>query len=324
MVVAGFGGDGSSTPTSIEPPSTVAATTPPAASPTNGSGSGLIAYNLVTGAGGGLFVAREGGIDARQLATDVEGVIKRNDWSPDGTQLAFVVDDSGQLWIANLDGSPSQRLDACAGGQCDFPAWSPEGTKIAFTSYGSPSSAGPPSDSTIRVVDVATGSIDDVITMEWPRLADVPRWSPDGSQIVFGVDEFDDQGNEAGAAVAIIPVIGGQPRYLTDFADFAYAPDWNPVTDEIVFDQSVRDYSAGFDPETTPLEIYVIRSDGTGLRKLTNLPPGQRLISPRWTPDGTRIFAWSHATGAVGLDPQTGEVASLALGENVAAPHLQP
>jgi TolB protein len=55
-------------------------------------------------------------------------------------------------------------------------------------------------------------------------------------------------------------------------------PDWSPVNDEILFTRRYRGRT----------DIFVIRADGTGLRRLTK---EAGLHSwPAWSPDGKRIL----------------------------------
>ena len=42
-------------------------------------------------------------------------------------------------------------------------------------------------------------------------------------------------------------------------------------------------------------DLFISRTDGTGLRQLTNDPPTNRI--PRWSPDGQMIFFFSTRTG---------------------------
>ncbi|CAN0504816.1 unnamed protein product [Phaeothamnion confervicola] len=61
-------------------------------------------------------------------------------WSPEGTQLAFESNRSGEsrLWLASADGTGAAPLlgevSAAAGALDADPTWSPDGTQIAFIS----------------------------------------------------------------------------------------------------------------------------------------------------------------------------------------------
>jgi len=104
----------------------------------------------------------------------------------------------------------------------------------------------------------------------------VPAWSPDRRRIAFASNR-DDGGR---ANLYVIDADGGNLTRLTRHPGFDYTPDWSPDGREIVF-MSDRD---GF------YELYVIRADGSALRRLTHRerPPGE-LCCPDWSPDGTRI-----------------------------------
>jgi Tol biopolymer transport system component len=259
----------------------------------------------------GLFLLHPESGETIRIAADVpDGNHKHPDWSPDGQHVVFVVQQTERMWIAHLDGSPSTPITSCDTGGCDYPAWSPDGTRIAFSHYEiTPGVEGPPSALSIDLLDLASGEVSRVVRLERPLLVDVPRWSPDGTQLVVGVDRFDDEGYETGATIAIVPATGGDPRYLTDFERFAYYPDWNRVTDQIVFSTEVIGFQQSPGPEADTWDLHLVQPDGTELRQLTHVADGKRLWNPTWTPDGTRITAaFEDASQGVWVDPTDGAI----------------
>jgi Tol biopolymer transport system component len=339
LLVAGLGG---CAPGLAASPSTNLATKPttptstPIAAPTGAAlptfapDAPLILYALRTDIGGGIYVMEPDGTDARQLATDIlPGVHKAPDWSADGGSVVFVDQTTEQLWIAHLDGSPTERVPGCDDDICDNPAWSPDGTRIAYVRIEEERGLDGPASIGIELVDLATGEVLPVVRLERPLLADGPRWSPDGSQIVFQVDQLDDDAYETGAAIAIVAAAGGEPRYLTGFEQFASAPDWGWVTDEIVFSVELRGLKLVPDPNDEPWNLHGVRPDGSGQRRITDLPDGGRLLAPRWSPGGSLLIAkeFELATmtgGGRRIDPATGEVERFVTGLDETRPLIRP
>jgi Tol biopolymer transport system component len=262
--------------------------------------------------GGGIFVMQPDGSRITQLATDaLPGLHKRPDWSPDGRRVVFIDETTERMWIANLDGSPSESLAACDKPGCDLPGWSPDGKRIAFSRVESADGVVGPAAVGIYVVELATGNVTLVVRLERPLLADAPRWSPDGTQIVFQVERMDAEAYDTGAAIAVVPATGGEARYLTNFDLFASAPDWGWVTNEIVFSVELAGAKRDPDPRAT-FDLWAIRPDGSKLRQITNLAEGRRLLVPRWTPDGTRLVSKEYEGTDYGggrlVDPVSGSV----------------
>src|SRR3954447_18017314 len=59
----------------------------------------------------------------------------RSGVSPDGRQIAFVSDRSGQLelWLAQTDGAQLRKLTAFGGSYVACTRWSPDGSEITFS-----------------------------------------------------------------------------------------------------------------------------------------------------------------------------------------------
>ena len=281
-------------------------------------------FNVLTGAGGGLVLTRLDGSDPVRLAGDVPGVHKHSDWSPDGKDVVFVEEKDEMMWIAHLDGSPTESVTACDDGGCDYPSYSPDGTKLAFSRYESAEGVTGPSALAIQILDLASGEVSTVTRLERPRLADVPRWSPDGTQLVIGVDRMDDEACETGAAIATVPVQGGKLTYLTDFDDYGYSPDWNPRTGEIVFGPTAREYQKDVNLSEETWDVFVIEPDGSGQRRVTNAADGEQFKGAKWTPDGSGILAWSSLKGAVAINPESGAIEQLTAPQDTGSPRLRP
>lgn len=347
LLAAGCGSDSAPTTASPAPPtatstitSTTSAATTPAtteasttASTTTSTGSAVpviadneprYAFNVLTGAGGGVLLTRLDGSDVVELGADVPGVHKRNDFSPDGEHVVFVDETTETIWIANLDGTPSVQVPGCDHNGCDSPSFSPDGSRLAYSRYENGAAVGPAAVG-IEVIDLATGKVTKVVRLERPVLADVPRWSPDGTELVIGVDQMDDEANETGAAIAIVAASGGEPRYLTQFDLYGYLPDWNRVTGDIVFSNQIRNAAKGFDEAHEATDVFTIRPDGSGLRQVTHAVPGEQILGAKWTPDGKAILAYSTKTaGAIRIDPATGATTDVPHPAKTLAPRLRP
>lgn len=186
-------------------------------------------------------------------------------WSPDGTQIAFVSDRDGvpQIYVMRADGGEVRRLTQTETPETQ-PAWSPDGRRIAFVSErdGNPE---------IYVMN-ADGSDPRRLTND-PAADSAPRWSPNGERLLF-VSEREE------ASLQIFSMTSeGENITLVAATNAAntrnFAPAWSPDGLWIAFTTDRDGY----------LEIYAVRTDGTGLRNLTRSRTDD--YSPSWSAGAT-------------------------------------
>jgi len=107
-----------------------------------------------------------------------------------------------------------------------------------------------------------------------------PEWSPDGSKVIYSALHGDSW------LIMVTDIRTGRSTDITIWPGLNTTPEWSPVEPEVIAFTSARDGNA---------EIYTCRTDGKGIRRLTN----HRRIdsSPAWSPDGSKIAFVSDRTG---------------------------
>ncbi len=128
-----------------------------------------------------------------QIATAPAGRNFREvDWSPLGDKLVALTIGSwfydSEIYLMNADGSNMTLLVDNWPGALESPSFSPDGSKILFTYdvSGFEASNGRQMDARIFLMDLATGDTTDLSTGKPAGTNDrFPRFSPDGSRIIF-------------------------------------------------------------------------------------------------------------------------------------------
>jgi serine/threonine-protein kinase len=178
-----------------------------------------------------LYVEQAAGGRSVALTGNVPGHHRWPRWSPDGTRIAFVANESGRstVQIVPALGGPSRVVVQTAGGEGEVfgVAWSPDGRQLAYGMFGG-----------IYTVPVDGG--------EQRLVADMvdghsPSWSPDGSKIVFvlGNPTFVFGtfvlGNIAPSSIWVVSASGGDPVQVTEGTFLHMSPVWTPDGKSIVF-----------------------------------------------------------------------------------------
>ncbi len=286
----------------------------------------FIAFRSERG-GGGLFVMGATGESVRRLTTFGDNPA----WSPDGREIVFGTEGRSdpsnrvkvsELWVVRAAGGEPRRIFA---GDAVEPAWSPNGARIAF--WAIDPHGGIRDVWTIAADGSDPRRVSDRDSVDWDA-----TWEPDGRHLDFVSDRSGvthpwrvaiDQrtGKLLGSPEPIhLPTSwSGQLSWSKDGRHLAYRTSertarvtrlpFDVTTGRVtgpvarLFDTTIAavglDLSADgwmlFRTLNSPEDIYVMRSDGAGLRKLTDDPAKDR--APVWSPDGQMAAFYSNRSG---------------------------
>ena len=134
----------------------------------------------------------------------------------------------------------------------------------------------------IRVMDAQSEDIDNTnsrLLFSSDRVA-YPRWSPDGSKIVFS------SGGQENEDVYIMNSDGTGVVPLTDWCGADGSPDISPYGSTIVWASG----GGSCEYHANALTIYLMNVDGSNKRQLLNNGNAVKSAHVRWSPDGTKIL----------------------------------
>lgn len=186
-------------------------------------------------------------------------------WSPDGTQIAIVID--REIYVMEAHGGNRHNISRHI--EIDwFPAWSPDGTQIAFVSHRN-------GNQEIYTADLTTYTLTN-LTNEVANDT-LPAWSPDGDWIAFQSQRSTPHG------LYLLSMSDGNLRRAADFCGNT-PPVWSSDSKIVLF----VSYCTGNG------DIFAIHlDDNFRLQRLTQNPNDD--VTPAWsTGDQQIVFVSSR------------------------------
>jgi Tol biopolymer transport system component len=213
----------------------------------------------------------------RLITERIEDAVQPS-WSPNGRRIAFwsLRDGNRDIWTLPVNGGDPIQVTREPATDWN-PVWSPDGKYLYFSS----DRGGSMNLWRVRIEETSGKILGPAEAVTTP--------SSDASYIAFARDgqrlayvNATDVGNIY--KIDYDPVhdnVVGQPSPITQGSWDALCPDVSPDNQWIAFTTWRK-----------PEDLYVIRSDGTGLRQLTDDEHRDRVAN--WSPDGQRIAFYSN------------------------------
>jgi len=194
-------------------------------------------------------------------------------FSPDGGTVAFLSDrdETRAVWLLPMDGGEPERLTDRDGRILDFD-WAPDG----------------------RAIVVCRQALTERERLERDGKSDEAARLPHYRHVTRLFYKLDGEGfrSPERAHLHVVRVANGRSKQVTEGRFDDVSPRYSPDGDRIAFlSNRMPDPDLDIDNQ----DVYTVRPDGTGLRKVTReRGPAQ---CPVWAPDGRRIYYVGHLGG---------------------------
>lgn len=269
-----------------------------------------------------LYLVNADGSGLKQL-TQGAYALYGGEWSPDGKSILYLsnkpiisgsttVEVNPGVFVMNADGSQARLLTQEMKNSHYFASWHPDSKQILYTA-----------DIPMGGADIfsinSDGTGEKQLTDGIDRL---PRWSPDGQQIVFSQGERSIALMKPDGSLGIVlakDLLGTGSGYWSPDGQWVYFSgrfDGQPTNElfrikpdgtgqENLTNQDGDDWLADFSPDGKQLlvvttrdgnqEVYVMNADGSNPVNLSQNPAQES--DADWSPDGTKIAFVSDRSG---------------------------
>lgn len=208
-----------------------------------------------------IYVMDIDGSNQRRISP-LGGDARNATWSPDGEYVAFHARASEGGWAVftvKADGTELKQLTH-SGYTDAWVSWHPNGEIIAFSSNR------PPHNPNYQTYVINVDGTGERQLTSWPNRTQRPAWSPDGKSMAVGSNR------DGQWEIYIDSADGKTQRRLTNSDVVKLEPAWSPDGKWVAF--------SGEHDGGQHYTIWVVRSDGKGLRQLDVGPGSNRY--PSW------------------------------------------
>lgn len=247
------------------------------------------------------------------------------EWSPDGTQIAYVsarkLDGSDNfnppslttnIWLMNADGTNQRHLTALTANEAGAASpvqWSPDSTRLVFPADsaldGSDNSNGTSHTRNLWIVRAdGSGLVPLTKLTAFVAANGAPFWSPDGTKIGYlslaKLDLSDAANTNLAQNIWVINPDGSNRTPLTQLTAVnvgIFSAIWSPDGSKIAFVSARPLNGDNTDvPNGTAQNVWVVNADGSNPTHVTAFTAMSIAISDlAWTAGGTKLLFSSNA-----------------------------